>query len=274
MKATKLIILILCLIFALTSSVFAWFVMMDRMNDLNFKMAKIDSLVSFFEGIDGNKDGILDYGRDSGEGTEIAEHPLYTLLNTQPALGNQITNIQTTLVQGTLQPTERSTFKIRIINNSDARNVVRLSYVGYTAVDWQEEDINLYDGDDFDGFLSALRVMSVTIVILEDDGITVNSSTKLFFANLFDNTTITSDGDNRLFNFDISNNTVVEGILDATADNDLEYLLIFELETLETLTSAVVDGGAGLTMTRAQYDAYQNSNVLLPVLRIYLEIPG
>lgn len=273
----KLLTIILALVMCaclLTSSVLAWFVISDQINYVEMQLAKIDSLVTIYKGYDYNYNGILNYGWYSGEDTStVPSHPLYEELGQSAAVGAESVNIGLLMQIEDMLPTQLHTFKLHVLNNSDARNTVRMAFENYDVNSYLDENNGnapFYDGNDFDEFIALLKVLSVTVYKLNNDGINIDETyDKVYLAHM----TFTSDGDNRNSSLNIVSDLWVDSALQITNDNDVELLFVFEFEPLEDLIAPVASGGAGLTMTQAEYEANQNAFFMLPLLRIYLEIP-
>lgn len=263
-KVASLIALLTASVLLLVGSVFAWFVIYDMMSGVDLTIAKIDSLITLYKGEDTNYDGNLDPD-------EVTGKPLYTQVgNSMPALGNENVFIEAVMDIQDFMPSQKHTFKFYLLNNSDARNEIRFSFTGYLTSFWTEGGADLYDGEDFDYFLQCLSVMSVTVNVLSEDGVSVVRSTgKIYLANALQGK-VTSEGENRIFEIDLMTGTIIYAY---PFDNDIDIQLIFEFETLENLVKPTAQGGGGLTMSQEEYNAFQGASLVLPLLRIYLEIP-
>lgn len=273
-KVISLIALLVASVLLLVGSVFAWFVIYDMMNGVDLTIAKIDSLITLYKGDDFDYDGNLNPPslKEIG-GVSVLTN--YTWIKgPMPAIGNDITFIDAVMEIDDFMPSEIHTFKFHILNNSDARNEIRISFTNYLTSFWKESGVELYDGEDFDFFLQCLSAISVTVKVLEQDGVTPDSNfltDKIYLANALQGK-VTAEGENRLFEIDLTPAHIL--VYDYySSDNDLEIQLIFKFEPYENLVKPIAEGGAGLTMSREDYEAFQGAPFVLPLLRIYLEIP-
>ncbi len=266
----------------LIGTVFAWFVIYDSMGGAELIIAKIDSVITLSKGVDRNYDGNLDplLGDDGVtvigyKYQELEGNPMYVT-------GQEAAEVKTSMQMADLMPSQKHTFKFTIINRSDARNVIRLSLMGYDtsflmAGAEGEEDEPLYGGltgADFDLFMQYLRVMSVTVKVGGDDSQTV----KIYFASVLKDVEFkeSSNSDDRIF-AEIIN--LIEGVMlnSVSGENELDLYMIFTFEPYENLIKPLSQGGAGLTqsdLTWAEYNSYSGVAFKLPLIRIYLEVPS
>ncbi|MEG1528318.1 MAG: hypothetical protein RR248_02060 [Clostridia bacterium] len=265
------IITIVCL---LASAVFAWFVISDQINSVSIKIAKIDSLISLFEGLDFNRDGTLDRGNYLGEDpASVPRHEMYSILGSPiPALSNDEASIDMNMSITDLIPTQKFTYKLHIVNNSEASNIMRLSFIGYVASYFKNNlGSALYTGAQFDNFINYIKALSIEIKQLDDNGqIILGSLKKIYLADLI----FTSNGEDRNTEFNLVENIQIDSMLSSNNDNDADIVIVVQLETLEMLTKPKNQGGAGITMTEQAYQSLQGKQYVLPLLRVYLEIPG
>lgn len=285
MKKSRIISLIALLaasFMLLIGTVFAWFVIYDSMGGAELIIAKIDSVITLSKGVDRNYDGNLDplLGDDGVtvigyKYQELEGNPMYVT-------GQEAAEVKTSMQMADLMPSQKHTFKFTIINRSDARNVIRLSLMGYDtsflmAGAEGEEDEPLYGGltgADFDLFMQYLRVMSVTVKVGGDDSQTV----KIYFASVLKDVEFkeSSNSDDRIF-AEIIN--LIEGVMlnSVSGENELDLYMIFTFEPYENLIKPLSQGGAGLTqsdLTWAEYNSYSGVAFKLPLIRIYLEVPS
>lgn len=264
-KIVSLIALLTASVLLLVGSVFAWFVIYDMMSGVDLTIAKIDSLITLYKGEDRNYDGNLDPEEVIIDGVTVTR-PKYTQIKDPvTAEGNENASIELSMEIEDFMPTQKHTFKFHVLNMSDARNEIRIAFVGYDAAFWTGE------GDyDFAYFLQCLRVMSVTVNVLNEDGLTVaDSKGKIYLANALNEEI--NEGD-EIFELDLLQGIIIHC---PPLDNDVEIQLIFEFETYESLKQAVLP--TVLNLTQEQYNNYGGEifsrAFMLPLLRIYLEIP-
>lgn len=259
----------------LTSSVLAWFVFTDGIDTIQMQLAKIDSWVTIYKGRDYNYDGNLDRDNDNA--------PMYNLLGQSAAVGSESVTLGLIMQLDDILPTQLHVFRLNVLNNSDARNTIRMSFEGYYVDSFVDDndtpedtsdDVYLYDGDDFDTFIDMLKILSVTVYVLENDGVSIASQCDKVFLGTMAFTVDEENANNRNSAIDIISDLWIDSALLSTNDNDADLLFAFEFEPLDVLTKTVENGGAGVTMTQAEYDSLQGRSFILPMLRIYLEIPG
>lgn len=283
MRKNKIVSLIALLIASVTlcvGTVYAWFTIYDIMGGAELTIAKINSEITLFKGEDWNYDGNLDFEDVVIDGVTV-KRPKYTQIgNTMQAKGEETAQVGASIMAiHDIMPSQKHTFKFHVVNKSDTRNEIRISFIGYDTAFWQEEGAPLYDGEDFDYFLQCLRVMSVTIKVLGDDGVTpLYPPEKIYLANAFDSAGFADlEGENRIF---AENINLISGIILNASNgggNELDIQLVFCFEPYENLVKPISQGGAGLIMTQEEYNAYSgeafSKAFIFPLLRVYFEVP-
>lgn len=277
MRKSRLLTISLSLLLTAVISVcgvFAWFVMSDSINSLFFQIAKIDSIVELYKGLDFNRDGTLDRGLYDGEDGSTPIHSLFENLGSDHAIGSALVSLDLQMQMDNLFPTQKQTYRLTITNNSEANNTIRIAFESYLASYYvDQQGTPLYSGEDFDRFIATLKCLSVEVSILQNDGETRDEnyeSEKFYFADMI----FTELEDDRNGYFELLSNFWIDSILASSADNVQDVLITFTFESFDVLTTSKENGGAGLGITQQEYNAFQGQNFILPALVVYLEIPN
>ncbi|MDD3831214.1 MAG: hypothetical protein PHW00_00930 [Clostridia bacterium] len=268
-QKSKLIISIVALIVAVAlmcTVTFAWFTIVASTGEVSFVVARINSKISLYKALDNNYDGIPNFGIDANEPIGTPEHFQYTIIDSSQAVAESAANINMNMELTNLQPTQIHIFKIYIINNSEASNTIRMVFSGYDVHNYPNNSTsNTYTSSDFDNFIDCLSLISVRVG--QDNNGNIVYGDKIYLGN----TIFTDDSGNKVCNLTIMSGVDIASILQPS-QNKMNIYLRFEVETLDSLTASVIDGGAGMTMTNQEYQEYQGRSFVLPLLKVYLEI--
>ncbi len=261
LSAVAVLMVLVCL---LAGTVYAWISFGDSTAPMVFKIAKIDSTITLSKFRDDNYNGFPNLDENN--------RPVLEEIGTQAALEEEFAEINMTMEILDMLPTQVHMYRVFIVNNSEADNDIRITFTGYDTADYADGSGNpLYTGEDFDNFINCLKIMSVTVVRVTEDGLDFSGGEKHFFANaVFGSDSVNPD--NRPLNFTVVSDIKIGNILVPTLSNEVTLVLKFEFETLETLNKPVDEGGAGLNMTQAEYQSYQGRSFKLPIMSVYLEI--
>ncbi|MCR5786905.1 MAG: hypothetical protein K6G28_04325 [Acholeplasmatales bacterium] len=274
-KSFRIINLITLMVLTLTiimTSVFAWTIFNDNVNNLDLKLTKIDSEIYLYQGIDSNNNGVPDMLSEYSQ-NEIAEiqtgYPLdkteyykenraFTYIGKQYALSTEPEASQVLQYDlGTFYPTQAKTIKLSIINHSDGAN-----YVSFTFRE--------YDYSQNTEMLNVLKTMSFRVLrINQGEGINSESqapdvSDKYYFCDYISNSKILT----HTF-FENEDNYKVEGQLskDENKNDDvLDFWVVYKMEDYDTLIQK------GVSITKNEYNALSNVDVDLPDLLVNLEL--
>ncbi|HPG91832.1 MAG TPA: hypothetical protein PK675_00300 [Clostridia bacterium] len=271
-KILAAICLLTALMCLLVGTVYAWITVGETTVSMVFNIAKINSTITLYKGVDSNQNGVLDYGWDDGEDTEtVPIHPLYQMVgDPQAALQEGSATINVSMELDDMLPSQIYTFKLHILNEGEADNFVRITFVGYNTQYYTET----LTGADFDEFIDCLKILSLTVGIVNEDN-TITYSGKNFFANSLSTFTVDPENtDNRPCNYTAISEILIQNSLIATNRNEIDLILRFQIESRDTINAMNIQlpGGTTLYLSEEDYQAYQGKVLKLPLMSVYMEI--
>lgn len=251
-KLFSALIILTALMCLLMGTVYAWISFGDTTSSMTFKILKIDSTVTLSKVNDSNFNGVPDFDADG--------KPSITEIGTQIAMEEESAAVDMAMNMVEILPTQIHIFHLFIENNGDVDNEIRVTFTGYNTADYLDESGNpVYDGTDFDYFKQCIKILSVRVGLVKEDG-TIEYGQKHFFANAV----FGEDGDNCPSNFTVISGIDIGNLLVPTKSNKVELYLKFEFETREALEEQ------GIVIS--DYQDYQGREFRLPVMSVYLEI--
>lgn len=259
MKNKKLIFPIITVIVAsmlCIGSVFAWFVIGDEINDMNFQIAKIDSTVTLYSVADTNRNGIPDI---DGNGDY-----LLTEIGTEYAYSDEsLASVTYNMSISDILPSQIVTFMLYLQNIGDVTNMVRVGFSDYRNGDTQASAFRSESN------LNRLEILSASIGTAIS-GDTLENEKITFFQNY-----VSGSGANTAWTnselVSADDNWTIDGLLTYTGDSNTKKLwLQFCFEPYSEL-EANISSGASL-LSKSAYQNMQNVSMELPMLKIYFEV--
>lgn len=280
MKKRKLIsILSLASLVAIISiamaSVYAWYINLSSVGDIELQITKINSEVYLYSSTDSNYNGIPDL-LSSYTSQELAliqtkedqfpsnkhyykENRVFSYVSKEAALStSKIGSIDMKMEMGNVYPTMVKTFKFACINNSDMGNYITFSFNEKTFTDSKE--------------IQLLSTMSVRVGrVINNDSTNVESTNtsidlndKIYFIDYISSlkaSTVSVVGGDDAYEID-------GGINFSYNSNVKDFWVLFEMESYDSLKTHKND----LSLTKDEYQALTGESLTFPLLQIGLEL--
>lgn len=271
-KILAAIFVLTALLCLLVGTVYAWITVGETTVPMVFHIAKINSTITLYKGVDSNQNGILDRGWDAGEDTAtVPIHELYEMVGTpQAALQEGSATINVAMEIADMLPSQIYTFKLHIINQGEADNFVRITFVGYNTASYTET----YTGADFDAFMDSLKILSLTVGVVEEDNSVTWSPKDFFASSLSTFTTDPENTNNRPCSFTVISEILIEDGFIATNRNEIDLILRFQIESRDSINAMNIQlpGGSTLYLSEEEYETFQGKVLKLPLMSVYMEI--
>ena len=257
-----------------TVAVFAWYIRMNTVGEIELKITKINSEVYLYESLDSNYNGIPDLLTDctseqiSGLASDqfISDWPSKKYYNESRAFSyvakeaalsvSKQGSIDMQMEMTGVYPTMTKTFKFACINNSDMENYITFSFNEKT---YSATDILL------------LNTMSVRVgQVINNTNDTTSSdvsvvlSDKVYFCDFINGTSSTKFdvvGENDAYQID--------GALNFTNNSNVkDFWFQFEMESLESLQAYK----PSISLTKEQYQTLAGKSLTFPLMELALEL--
>lgn len=256
------------------SAVYAWYLRMNTVGEIELKITKIDSEVYLYSSTDSNYNGIPDLLSDytSSELAEIqtttdsfpdtkryySESRVFSYVAHEAALSvSKQDSIDMQMAMTGVYPTMTKTFKFACINNSDMENYITFSFneKSYT----NEVNIQL---------LSTMSVRVGQVINNTNDTTSSNVSVvlteKVYFCDFISGTTSSKFdvvGENDAYQID--------GALNFTNNSNVkDFWFQFEMESYDSLKAHK----SNISLTESQYQGLAGESLTFPLMELGLEL--
>lgn len=259
------------LILVIIPTTLGWYTNAKDISDVNLSITKIDSQIYLYEGYDANYNGIPDLITSHPEADQIIkdnqypeetyyeEKRLFKYISNAFAMSTESsTENNFDLNLRNVLPSQIRTYKYAVINRSDVDNYLSFSFYDENYAAQTQRDL-----------LSTLSVRVGKVVVV-DGALTVDFSPKAYFCDFM------IDAGSRSFTIDLNIEdstefaTVIPGMISSglTTDNCVDFWFQFEMEPLSELKKHDSD----FSMSEEVYQGLQNKTVVLPKLKLTLEV--
>lgn len=255
------------------SGILAWFAINDGINNMSFKIAKINSTVRLYYGVDDNYNGVPELLSTPITSANTAYYTYYTDVYNfyEPvtqfgnavyaedfALSEEPTDVTLDIAATDVFPSRVYTYKLSLLNRGDASNTISMKVAAKAA-----SAFTAYTGTSLTE-ASLMKTLSVRIGTINRDG-TMTFGSKVYFADSFN-----ADGD--FSESTLLSGQSIMGIIEAgtTGANYLDYWLQIEMEPYDALAAKY---GSSF-MTKDNYNALMGKSLTLPYMKIYFEVIG
>lgn len=270
--------ILLASVFLLVGSLYAWYIISVEINSLKFKIAKIDSVINVSQAIDSNFNGIPDLNEDDN-------FMFGTPCDDQNALSNEdFTNVNVNMVMKdydyassaltnvhAMMPTQTYTFKLSVLNRSETNNYIKFMFKEFNQTVYENYDQSISTTQ----YLNFLKILSVRIGKVGENSRPIFQDKKYFADFLKTNAQGEYEVDgNGSYIFDqmiLMENLKIGGLNENSEGVNFDFWIQFKFESLEDLKANASE--FAVLPTSVQYSEMQNIRLLLPIFRIYLEVP-